>query len=799
MNSAIPRFYRLTMAERRERVGRAAGLTEDELSRLSPTGGLADHHAERMVENALGVFGLPQGVCVNVRLNGRDVLVPMVVEEPSVIAACSYASKLLRAGGGVIASCSTPIVVGQIQLMEVADPGAAAGAIVTASDELIALANSGHPHLCSAGGGARSLLIRWLPNRDDDDPCGPMLVIHLSVDVRDAMGANVVNSMCERIAPRIAELTGGRVGLRILSNLADQRTVTVTGRVPFVALEGKGAASGEELAQRIMEASVFAERDPYRACTHNKGIMNGIDAAAIALGQDWRAVEAGAHAYAARGGRYTAMARWRTEDGYLVGRMTLPLAVGVIGGVARTHPIVAVNRKIARIEHADELAQICATAGLAQNLGALRALAAEGIQHGHMRLHARNVAVEAGAEDHEVHELAQRIADAGKVNAGEAGEALEKMRSQPPPPPTAMPPARRERPPTPLTPRHVRGPIVESTIGSSRNIERELGGPILVTDSTGHLGANLVRRLLDDGHGVRVLLREGENPAGVDGLDVERFYGDVRDAVEGVRFVFCGAVVEPALDIEREIADRNGAATKRLLCAAREAGVERVVVTSSGTTNDAHPGSLDVVFATSCAILGPNDYQPSRMGRALIDFANGQMPAYVSGGLPFVSARDLVEGHLLAATRGRSGHAYVFATAYLEIDDLLAIFEEVSGRPRPRVRLPGALVAPIAEATIRALGSVFPKTRKSTAHQRLAPHAMRALLERRHADTSQAKRDLGFRPTDIRRAVHDAYRDFARRGLVPARPGTTEPPVVEKRGDQRLSSPSDGRLRANRG
>jgi len=323
VNSALSRFYRLTMAERRERIGKAVGLTDEERSRLSPAGGLEEHHAERMVENAVGVFGLPQGVCVHVRLNGHDVLVPMVVEEPSVIAACSYASKLLRAGGGVVATCSAPVVVGQIQLLDVPDLGAAVVAMVNASDELMALANSGHPRLCAAGGGARLLLLRRLPNAGRDDPCGEMLVIHLSVDVGDAMGANAVNSMCERIAPRIAEITGGRAGLRILSNLADQRTVTVTGRVPFSALEGKGAASGEELARRIVEASVFAERDPYRACTHNKGIMNGIDAAAIALGQDWRALEAGAHAYAARDGRYTAMACWRIRDGHLVGHMTL--------------------------------------------------------------------------------------------------------------------------------------------------------------------------------------------------------------------------------------------------------------------------------------------------------------------------------------------------------------------------------------------------------------------------------------------------------------------------------------------
>jgi degradative hydroxymethylglutaryl-CoA reductase len=829
VNSAISRFYRLTMAQRRARVAALAELSAADAAQLSPDGGLAEHQADRMVENAVGVFGLPLGVCVNLRLNGEDVLVPMAVEEPSVIAACSYAAKLLRAGGGVAAQVSDPIVVGQIQVLEVPDAEAAERAVTEAAQELLALANQGHPRLLRAGGGARSIEVRHLPRTDADDPCGDMLVLHLAVDVRDAMGANAINSMCERLAPRVAALTGGRVGLRILSNLTDRRTVTVTGRVPFAALDGKGAGGGEALAKRIEEASVFAERDPYRACTHNKGIMNGVDAALIALGQDWRAVEAGAHAYAARHGRYGAMARWRVEDGHLVGRMTLPLAVGTVGGVAKTHPVVGVNRRIAGIEDAAHLAGICAAVGLAQNLGALRALAAEGIQRGHMRLHARNVAVEAGAEEHEVLEVASRIADAGQVNARAAAAALAELRRGPPARAAAAGDAgtrrapRAQRPPTPAT--KVMAPFGdapdarEDRMEDGTNAERDFGGKVLVTGAAGHLGANLVRRLLDDGRDVRVLLRPGSNNAAVDGLDVERVHGDLRDAatlkaaVAGCETVFHAAArlstVQPTPAIEREVYECNVLGTRNLLRAARDAGVERVVVTGSFSAvgydldDPDKPGhedmphwpfeevlpyartkvlvehealkacveGLDVVIATSCAILGPHDHKPSRMGKTLIDFAHGKMPAYIPGGFDFVAARDIVEGHVLAMRRGRTGQKYIISTQYLEVDELMAIFEEVSGRPRPRMRLPGAVMAPVAEVSSFVLGNFFPQV-----PQRLTPAAVRILRKRRRADTSKARRELGYRPTSIRAAVHEAYADFARRGLVPARPGTTEPP-----------------------
>ncbi|MGE0784652.1 MAG: hydroxymethylglutaryl-CoA reductase, degradative [Sandaracinaceae bacterium] len=875
MTSAIPRFYQLSQSERRERIGSDVTLSPEELSRLCPEHGLSESHAERMVENALGVFGLPLGVCVNLRVNGDDVLVPMAVEEPSVIAASSFASKLLREGAGVEAIVSEPLVIGQIQVLEVADPASAERAILEAQDELLALANSGHRRLIEAGGGAREIEVRHLPKESAEDPCGDMLVVHVAVDVRDAMGANAVNSMCERLAPRVEELTGGRVALRILSNLTDRRTVTVIGRVPFGSLEGKGMSSGRELAERIEEASVFAERDPYRACTHNKGIMNGVDAALIALGQDWRAIEAGAHAYAAKDGRYTALARWRAREDHLEGRMTIPLAVGTVGGVAKSHPVVEVNRKIARIENAAQLASICASVGLAQNLGALRALAAEGIQRGHMRLHARNVAVEAGATEDEVLEVATRIADLGQVNADAALRVLAELRdvgtaasgdtangdtangdtangdtawdelatprvSDVAPRPIteerpvierwapAAPSAnvtasatdpRPRRPYTPAAPSFgswVKPPAPQGEDSMSEITEKRIGPNVLVTGAAGHLGANLVRRLLADGHAVRVLLRKGSDNSAMDGLDVERFYGDLRDpaslkpAVQGAHSVFHAAAnistVPPTPAIEREVYECNVYGTRNILRAAGDAGVNRVVVTGSfsATGHDLDDPSaaghedmphwpfeemmpytrtkvlvehetlkacvegIDAVIATSCAILGPNDYKPSRMGKLLVDFAHGKMNAFIPGGFDFVSAEDLCDGHVLAYERGRTGQKYILSTSYMEVDALMEIYEEVTGRPRPKLRLPGAVMAPISEVSSFVLSNFFP-----AAPQRLTPYAVATLRKRRRADTTKAQRELGYRPTSIRKAIHAAHADFARRGLVPSRPGTT--------------------------
>ena len=428
-NSELSGFYRLSMTQRRAQLAAACGLSEEELRVINGEGGLNGELADHMVENALGTLGLPLALCVNLHVNGRDWLVPMAIEEASVVAAASHAAKLLRAGGGLSTELSPAHMIGQIQLLDVPDAAAAERAILGAKDELMARANTCDPCLIRVGGGAREVEVRHLPPLDPDDPVGPMLIVHLIVDVRDAMGANTVNSMCERLAPRIAELAGGRVRLRILSNLADRRTVRVTGRVPFEALQGKGCSSPEELARGIEEASVFAERDPYRAATHNKGIMNGIDAVLVAFGQDWRAVEAGAHAYAARGGRYTALGRWRVRGRELCGELELPLSVGVVGGVTGVHPSFNVASRITGIRSAAELASLTAAVGLAQNLGALRALAAEGIQDGHMRVHARNVAVAAGAIGQEVKQIARAMADRGSITLATARKELQVVRA----------------------------------------------------------------------------------------------------------------------------------------------------------------------------------------------------------------------------------------------------------------------------------------------------------------------------------------------------------------------------------
>ncbi len=422
--SQLSGFHRLDVASRVERLCTVSGLSDEDASALSPEHGLRMDQADHMVENVVGVFGLPLGVCSNLCIDGEDRIVPMAIEEASVVAAASHAAKLLRTGGSLVTRVSPSHMIGQIQLLDVSDGERLRERIMRHRDRLLEIANAEHPRLRQVGGGAIDIELHSLPPRGEDDPVGPMWIVHLVVDVCDAMGANTINSMCERLAPDIADLTGARVGLRILSNLADRRTITVTGRVPFASLADGGLEAGEKLARAIEEASVFAERDPYRAATHNKGIMNGVDAVLIALGQDWRAVEAGAHAFAARTGHYGALACWRVRDGALEGRLEMPMAVGTVGGVVHVHPAVRVLRRVARVENAADLARVAASVGLAQNLGALRALAGEGIQRGHMRLHARNIAVQAGAVGRQVEEVAARISEDGTVNFAAAKAAV---------------------------------------------------------------------------------------------------------------------------------------------------------------------------------------------------------------------------------------------------------------------------------------------------------------------------------------------------------------------------------------
>ena len=421
--SRIPGFYKLNPAERLREIQLRAGLTEEEAAVLSGSMGLDVAQADRMSENVVGVFGLPLGIAVNFLINGRDRLVPMAIEEPSVVAAASHAAKLVREGGGFAAEASDSLMIGQIQVLGLVDPDEAGDRLLAAREMLLSVANEQDPMLVELGGGARDLEVRALP----DTLAGPMLVVHLIYDCRDAMGANSINTAVEALAPLVEEITGGQVLLRILSNLADKRLARARAVVPAQALTTDGV-SGPEVARRIVRSYALAEVDPYRAATHNKGIMNGIDAVLMATGNDWRAVEAGAHAYAARFGHYGSLSTWETDaEGNLVGTLELPLAVGIVGGATKTHPAARVALKVLAVTSARELAEVIVSVGLAQNLAALRALATEGIQRGHMELHARSVAMAAGAAGELVDRVAGRMVDEGTIRLDKAEELVREM------------------------------------------------------------------------------------------------------------------------------------------------------------------------------------------------------------------------------------------------------------------------------------------------------------------------------------------------------------------------------------
>ena len=414
--SRLPRIYDLPLPERLRQVVDAASATEATAAALKQ--GLTPDQADPMIENVIGVFGLPLGVAVNFRVNGQDVLVPMAIEEPSVVAGASFMARLAREGGGFEAGTTQPEMIAQLQVLDIADLESAGQKILAQKAALLAEADQVDPVLQSLGGGARDLEVRLL----NPTPIGPQLIVHLVYDVRDAMGANAANTAAERLAPRIAEIAGGRVHLRIVSNLADRRRAHARCRIPVEAL-AFGEFSGERVARGIVEAWAFAAADPYRAATHNKGIMNGIDAVVIATGNDWRAVEAGAHAYAARDGRYTSLSQWSIEADRLVGFLELPMAVGTVGGATRAHPTARACLELMGVRTAGELAEIIVSVGLAQNLAALRALATEGIQRGHMSLHARQVAIAAGAEGPMIEHVAQQMVEEGVVRIDRA-EAL---------------------------------------------------------------------------------------------------------------------------------------------------------------------------------------------------------------------------------------------------------------------------------------------------------------------------------------------------------------------------------------
>jgi hydroxymethylglutaryl-CoA reductase len=420
--SRLPGFYDQPMEARRAQVAEASGLDASEQALLAGPG-LTPESADRMIENAIGVFGLPLGIAVNFLVNGREVLVPMAIEEPSVVAGASFMAKLARDGGGFSAETSEPEMIGQMQVLEVPDLGSARQALQDRKAEILAEAHRADPVIAQLGGGARDLEIRLL----EETPLGPMLVLHLIYDTRDAMGANAVNTAVERLAPTVESITGGRVHLRILSNLADRRLARAHCRIPMASLAFAGF-EGERVRDGIIEAWAMAVADPYRATTHNKGIMNGVDAVVIATGNDWRAVEAGAHAYAARSGRYTSLSRWSTGlDGALEGFLEMPLAVGTVGGATGVHPVAKACLRLIGATTARELAEVIVSVGLAQNLAALRALATEGIQRGHMALHARQVAVAAGAEGALIEQVARRMVEENTVRLDRALEIVRQM------------------------------------------------------------------------------------------------------------------------------------------------------------------------------------------------------------------------------------------------------------------------------------------------------------------------------------------------------------------------------------
>ena len=418
--SQISGFYKLTPEERIQHVKDFADLTDQEVKILQSTGALEMELADRMIENVVGTFPVPLGIAMNFLINKREYMIPIAIEEPSVVAAATYAAKMAREKGGFFTSSTDPVMIGQIQAVDIKDPFAAKMKILSAKKEILQKANDQDPMLVSVGGGAKDLHVKVL-----DAKTGPMVITELHVDCRDAMGANAVNTMAEAVAPIIERITGGRVYLRIISNLAVKRLARAW------AIIAKEAVGGEEVVDGIVEAYNFAVADPYRAATHNKGILNGIIGVVIATGNDHRAIEAGAHAYASRNGHYGTLSFWeKNSDGDLVGSIELPMAVGLIGGATKVHPTAKVSLKILGVKTANELGEVMAAVGLAQNLGALRALAHEGIQRGHMSLHARNVAITAGASGKLIDLVVERMVEERKVRMDRAKELLEEYKKE---------------------------------------------------------------------------------------------------------------------------------------------------------------------------------------------------------------------------------------------------------------------------------------------------------------------------------------------------------------------------------
>lgn len=426
--SRIPGFYKYSVEERRELIARMHQLSDEEKEQLSSAISLPVETADKMIENVVGTFSLPLGLGLNFLINEKEYVIPMAIEEPSVVASASYIAKIVRDAGGFQTEASDRIMIGQIQVVGCTDFQEAKRAVEKQKEQLIQEANEAYPSIVARGGGATDIDVRVL-NEHADSTYGQMLVIHVYVDTRDAMGANIINTMVESIAPTVENITKGKVYLRILSNLADRSLARAKCVIPPSLLASDGF-TGEDVRDGVVHAYEFAASDPYRAVTHNKGIMNGIDPVVIATGNDWRAVEAGAHAYAARSGTYGSMTTWSVdEQGNLVGELELPMSIGTVGGAIRVHPISKIAHKLLDVESAKELAQVIVAVGLAQNLGALKALATDGIQKGHMALHSRSVAVAAGATGEMIDIIANRMVEDKEIRVGKAKQLLEESLS----------------------------------------------------------------------------------------------------------------------------------------------------------------------------------------------------------------------------------------------------------------------------------------------------------------------------------------------------------------------------------
>ncbi|AGR15239.1 TPA_asm: hydroxymethylglutaryl-CoA reductase, degradative [Listeria monocytogenes] len=423
--NAFDKFYKKTVEERRAILAKYADLNEEEQAFLASTGALSFDKANHMIENTIGIYSLPLGLGMNMLLNDKHYVVPMAMEEPSVVAAQSAGAKLIGQNGGITGSATKRKMIGQIELISVSDIQAAKENIIANEEQLIAIANQAHPSLQKRGGGAVEIQVRTAQTANDET----LLIVHLLVDTQEAMGANMVNTMVETLAPELEMLTNGTANMRILSNLVDEATATAVCRINPESLATK-TQSGEWVRDRIIAAYEFADADIYRAATHNKGIMNGIDAVIMAFGNDWRAVEAASHAYAARTGSYKPMSKWSKDaEGYLVGELTLPMPVAFVGGSIGIHPIATLSKKIARVESAKELAMLVCAVGLTQNLAALKALVTEGIQRGHMSLQAKSLAMTAGAEADEIEKVATFLQESKQLNVVAAKEFINKLRS----------------------------------------------------------------------------------------------------------------------------------------------------------------------------------------------------------------------------------------------------------------------------------------------------------------------------------------------------------------------------------